>query len=107
MKTEGIILMPKNDAPEPKIEGVISQSEVDMPFSQYYSLPKLEAIDHPAHYAGGGIEVIDALEAWQLDFHLGNVVKYIARAGKKGDLLQDLKKAQWYLARRIAQIEKG
>lgn len=46
---------------------------------------KDEAVNHPSHYAGGGIEVIDALEAWNLDFHLGNVVKYIARAGLKGE----------------------
>ena len=46
---------------------------------------KSETVNHPSHYAGGGIEVIDALEPWKLDFHLGNVVKYIARAGMKGE----------------------
>ena len=62
---------------------------------------KSETVNHPSHYAGGGIEVIDALEPWKLDFHLGNVVKYIVRAGLKGDLIEDLRKAAWYLNRRI------
>lgn len=67
-----------------------------------------EAVDHPAHYGGEDdpYEVIEVLEAWHLGFHLGNVVKYIARAGKKGDLLEDLKKARWYLDRYIALLEK-
>lgn len=60
-------------------------------------------INHPSHYNFGGIEVIDAIEAWELGFHLGNVVKYIARAGKKDKEteLEDLRKAQWYLERYI------
>lgn len=49
-------------------------------------------VDHPAHYNKGKIEVIDFIEDQQLPFHLGNVVKYIARAGSKGDKLEDLKK---------------
>jgi predicted 2-oxoglutarate/Fe(II)-dependent dioxygenase YbiX len=68
-------------------------------------MPK-EAVNHPQHYAGGGIEVIDAIEAWQLGFHLGNVVKYIARAEHKGTPIQDLKKARWYLDREISRREK-
>ena len=68
---------------------------------------KTEAVDHPAHYTFGRIEVIDAIEAWDLGFHLGNVVKYVARAYRKGKLLQDLRKASWYLTRKINEIEKG
>jgi hypothetical protein len=60
-----------------------------------------DAVDHPAHYNTGGIEVIDAIESWELGFHLGNVVKYVARAEHKGALLDDLRKAAWYLAREI------
>lgn len=54
----------------------------------------------------GGIEVIDAIEAWELGFHLGNSVKYIARAGKKDPSkeVEDLKKARFYLDRRIANL---
>ena len=61
-----------------------------------------EAINHPSHYHPDSIEAIDVIEAWGLGFHLGNVVKYIARAGlKTNDELEDLKKAQWYLNRYI------
>lgn len=65
-----------------------------------------EAIDHPAHYNTGKIEPIDVIEDWDLGFHLGNAVKYIARAGHKGDTLVDLKKARWYIERAIRTIEK-
>ncbi|MGE0289104.1 MAG: DUF3310 domain-containing protein [Bradyrhizobium sp.] len=64
-------------------------------------------INHPAHYTHGGIEVIDAIEAWGLGFRLGNVVKYIARARHKGSQLDDLKKARWYLEREIAAVERA
>ncbi len=66
-----------------------------------------DIINHPPHYVLGGVEVIDAIEAWELDFHLGNVVKYVARAGRKRDpKVTDLKKARWYLDRAIAKLEK-
>ncbi len=67
-----------------------------------------QAVDHPAHYGGESsvYETIKVIEAWGLDFHLGNAVKYISRAGKKGDRLTDLEKAAWYLARAI-QREKA
>jgi len=62
-----------------------------------------DAVCHPAHYGGGNnpYEAIKVIEAWELGFCLGNVVKYIARAGKKADPLEDLKKARWYLDREI------
>ena len=68
-----------------------------------------EAVNHPAHYGGADnpYEAIKVIEAWGLGFCLGNTVKYISRAGKKGDYLEDLKKAQWYLARQIAQLEQA
>lgn len=52
----------------------------------------------------GGIEVIDAIEDWNLGFHEGNVVKYVARAKHKDNELQDLKKARFYLQKRIEQL---
>ena len=63
----------------------------------------LQAVDHPAHYGGAEntYEAIKVIEAWELGFNLGNVIKYISRAGKKGSKLEDLKKAQWYLNREI------
>ena len=63
-------------------------------------------IDHPSHYNRGKIEVIDFIEDQGLSFHLGNVIKYIARAGSKGDKLEDLKKARWYLDRYINEVMK-
>lgn len=64
-------------------------------------------INHPDHYGGDTTyETIKVIEAWGLGFHLGNVVKYISRAGKKGDIEEDLKKARWYLDRKIKQIEE-
>jgi hypothetical protein len=62
-------------------------------------------VNHPPHYNAGGIEVIDAIEAWQLGFHAGNVVKYVARAPHKNGL-EDLRKAAWYLNRLIENESK-
>ena len=74
---------------------------------QLADIERREAIDHPDYYKRGGVEAIDAIEAWGLDFHLGNVVKYIARAGRKTkDGLRDLKKAEWYLSREIERREE-
>jgi hypothetical protein len=66
------------------------------------------AINNPSHYGGkdNPYEAIKVIEAWNLGFHLGNTIKYISRAGKKDDLIQDLKKARWYLDRQIQELEK-
>ena len=63
----------------------------------------MSRVDHPTHYqTGSGIEAIEVIEAFFPDsFHLGNVFKYLARAGKKGDYVEDLEKAAWYLQREI------
>ncbi len=66
-----------------------------------------DPIDHPPHYTFGRLEVIDVIEDWDLGFALGNAVKYIARAGRKGDALEDLRKAAWYLQRAIARQGVG
>lgn len=67
-------------------------------------------VNHPTHYGGkdNPYEVIKVLEAWGLDFHLGNAIKYISRAGKKDKdkEVQDLKKALWYINRKINSIER-
>ena len=60
-----------------------------------------DAVNNPAHYTAGGIETIDFIEAKKLGYNLGNVVKYITRADYKGNKLEDLRKAQWYLTRAI------
>ena len=69
--------------------------------------PVADMVNHPAHYKAGGIETIDFIEAKQLNYHLGNVVKYITRADLKGDRLENLKKAQWYLQREIDQAAQA
>ena len=66
---------------------------------------RADLINHPSHYTAGGVEAIAVIEAWQLGFALGNALKYIARAGRKGDRLEDLRKARWYLEREIANEE--
>lgn len=66
----------------------------------------VQPVNHPTYYQAGGIEAIDVIEAWGLGFCLGNTVKYIARAGKKGNRLTDLKKAAWYLNREIEKEER-
>lgn len=68
---------------------------------------KPDMVNHPPHYTFGGIEVLDAIEAWELNYRRGNVVKYLVRAGRKSKFteLEDLKKAQFYLAREIEKME--
>lgn len=75
----------------------------------YLSISKSkEMVNHPSHYqTSSGMEVIDVIEAFNLNFRMGNCAKYILRAGHKDDILQDLKKAKWYLEREIATIEKN
>ena len=68
-----------------------------------------EKVNHPDHYGGESnpYEAIKVIEAWDLNFHLGNVVKYISRAGKKSKSnIEDLKKAEWYLSRYVQFIQK-
>jgi len=68
-----------------------------------------EAVKHPQHYGGADntYEAIKVIDAWELGFHLGNTVKYVSRAGKKGDAVEDLEKAAWYLAREIERRKKA
>jgi len=65
-------------------------------------IPADDPVNHPPHYKAGGFETIDFIEAKDLNYRLGNVVKYVSRAGKKNsDPIQDLEKAAWYLQREI------
>jgi hypothetical protein len=69
-----------------------------------------DAVNHPPHYkAANGLEAIDVIEGFGLDqsFALGNATKYLLRAGRKGEAVQDLRKARWYLNRKIEQLEAG
>ena len=69
---------------------------------------KNDPVNHPAHYCDGGIETLDFIVAKKLDFFLGQVCKYISRAGKKDPAkeLEDLQKARFYLNRKIELLEK-
>jgi len=67
-----------------------------------------DLINHP-HYKGKGMEVIEVIQAFGLSCNLGNAVKYILRAGKRGkryEKIEDLKEAQWYLDNEIQREEK-
>lgn len=62
-----------------------------------------DVINSPSHYKTGNIEVIDYIEDKKFNYHLGNAIKYISRAGKKDPdkYVQDLEKAIWYINREI------
>lgn len=66
---------------------------------------KNEAVNHPAHYNKGKYEVIDVIEDWGLGFNDGNALKYIGRARHKGNNVEDLEKAVWYLNREIRRLK--
>jgi uncharacterized protein DUF3310 len=88
-----------------KIWAIISG---DAPTAIHPNVAPRDAVNHPQHYGGDTTyEAIKVIEAWELGFHLGNTVKYIRRAGYKGSILENLKKAHWYLDREIERLEKG
>lgn len=76
---------------------------------QMKQIEQNDQVNRPAHYTDGGIETIDFIEAKKLNFHRGNAVKYIARAGKKDPAkeIEDLEKAVWYLNREIERLKKN
>lgn len=82
------------------IEKVIADKSPNRIISQ------CDDINHPSHYTQGDIEVIDYIEDKKLGYRLGNVVKYVSRAGHKDDAIKDLKKARWYINREIAKREE-
>ena len=65
-----------------------------------------DSVNHPAHYTDGKIEVIDFIEDKKLNYHRGNALKYLCRAGKKDPekTIEDLQKAEWYLHREIQRL---
>jgi hypothetical protein len=67
----------------------------------------VDLVNAPPHYRAGGIEAVDTIEAFGLGWHLGDAVAYILRAGRKGDALEDLRKARWHLDREISIREKS
>ena len=67
----------------------------------------IDVVNRPSHYNQGSIETIEAIEEWNLGYHLGNALKYISRAGKKNKdkEVEDLNKAIWYINRKIKLLE--
>jgi len=66
-----------------------------------------DPVERPAHYTRAGVECIDVIEALGLGYRLGNAMKYLWRAGHKGSMVEDLRKARWYIDREIARLEDG
>jgi hypothetical protein len=98
--------------PEPKarLQGAREVSELIAVMTTNESIadkltPPVDNVNHPAHYKVGGVETIDFIEAKQLNYNLGNVVKYVSRADHKGDRLENLEKARWYLEREISKLK--
>lgn len=79
--------------------------QIETPIQIEMLEPASDPVNHPAHYKYGGIETIDFIEAKELGYNLGNVVKYITRSDHKGNRKEDLLKAQWYLTREINSIK--
>ena len=101
-KVQMTALTPKAAAPKvSKGKKVIAVSTSNKPL-----MTKADMVNHPPHYKAGGIETIDFIEAKNLGYHLGNVVKYVSRADLKGAKLEDLQKAKWYLDRAISNLSK-
>ena len=69
-----------------------------------FKIEEKEMVDHPSHY-NQGIETIEYIESWSMNFNTGNVIKYVTRAGYKNNQLEDMKKAMWYLQREIDRLE--
>jgi hypothetical protein len=92
-----------------------TNTEAQDEINEIYLCKTHDNVKNPSHYTSGKIEVIDFIEDQGLGFCLGNVVKYVSRAGKKHSAdksnkekaVEDLKKAMWYLDRRIREIEDG
>ena len=78
---------------------------MDLSFEEYGENEN-NLVNHPKHYNNNGIETIDVIEAYNLNFNLGNVIKYVLRSDLKGNKIQDLEKALWYLKREIEKNDK-
>lgn len=93
-------------SPEDYIELVDKPLEVTMEEALEALEPKPDVVAHPQHYNQGKIEVIEFIEDKKLNYHRGNAIKYISRAGikNKSKEIEDLRKAIWYLQREIEQL---
>ena len=82
---------------------LLTDSSVRMPPIDLSEISNGDPVVHPEHYQGNGYEVLDIIDDFELNFNLGNVLKYILRAGKKNSELkeEDLEKALFYLKREL------
>jgi hypothetical protein len=87
------------------VTGKILMQAAEQPTQIEMFEPASDPVNHPAHYKYGGIETIDFIEAKELGYNLGNVVKYVTRSDHKGNRKEDLEKALWYLTREINSIK--
>jgi hypothetical protein len=89
------------------LKNSLAQARLEQPRIRMQASASIaDIVNSPAHYTAGGIETIDFIEAKKLGYNLGNVVKYITRSDLKGDRLENLKKAQWYLNREVNNMTK-
>ena len=86
------------DAPQPVADAAT--------FSEFADGDECDDVNHPAHYTQhpSGVECVDIAEAF--NFNIGNAIKYLWRAGLKGDALEDLRKAAWYVQREIERAKR-
>lgn len=102
---EGIGNLHEDDGPDYPYSVSMTQAQFDWYMeSQASKAPSNDEVSHPYHYTTGKIEVKDYIADKGFNFFLGNVVKYVSRAGLKGDALTDLKKARQYLDFEIERL---
>lgn len=115
VKERGLAFYGKLSYFEPKDEYancIISCKECNKDFTnedygfKEISNDEIDMVNHPRHYSDHGIEPIDYIESHNLNFNLGNVIKYVSRAPYKEAELEDLQKAKWYLEREINKHDK-
>ena len=108
-QTHTMIVGPPNQFPYgPLPNQILDPKIINEQFKKAMENMKIDdPVNNPKHYGGADnpYEAIKVIEAWGLNFNLGNTAKYISRAGKKDAVLQDLKKARWYLDREIQNLE--
>jgi hypothetical protein len=90
---------------EKTVKKLSAESRVALDQLPKASVTLVDMVNHPPHYTFGKYEVIDVIEDWGLNYHRGNAIKYLARAGKKNEnVVEDLKKAIFYINREVDQI---
>ena len=83
------------------VDNILMSHEVRNNKPDPIAQPQPDMVNHPKHYNVKGFEVIDIIDAFGLNFNMGNALKYLLRADRKGNKEQDIQKALWYLQREI------